>query len=188
LLRCQKTVSFPRPPVHDRHLSLGLATQDTPLVTEIPARVEAIHVAPSVGAPMVATERVRAVAGVGLEGDRYARGAGHWSDDGRVDRDLTLIEAEVLEDLAATDGIVLAPGETRRNVTTRGIRLNDLVGRRFLVGDVECEGTRLCEPCQYLTDSVGKPILRPLVHRAGLRAKILTDGEIAVGSEILEIG
>jgi MOSC domain-containing protein YiiM len=156
-------------------------------MTEFPARVEMIHIAPSVGAPMVGLERVRAIAGVGLEGDRYARGAGQWSDDSQVDRDLTLIEAEVIEDLAATDGIVLAPGETRRNVTTRGIRLNELVGRRFLVGDVECEGTRLCEPCQYLTDSVGKPILKPLVHRAGLRARILTDGEIANGSEIRAI-
>ncbi|HEV8544933.1 MAG TPA: MOSC domain-containing protein, partial [Candidatus Limnocylindrales bacterium] len=82
------------------------------------------------------------------------------------------------------DGIVLAPGETRRNVTTRGIRLNDLVGRRFRVGDVECEGIRLCEPCQYLTDSIGKPILRPLVHRAGLRAKIRKGGEIAIGAEV----
>jgi MOSC domain-containing protein YiiM len=147
-------------------------------------RVEAIHVAPASGAPMNALERVRAIAGVGLEGDRYATEAGHWSPDPRVDRDLTLIEAEVVEDLAATEGIVLAPGETRRNVTTRGIRLNDLVGRRFRVGGVVCEGTRLCEPCQYLTDMVGKPVLRPLTHRAGLRAVIVEGGEIAVGAEV----
>jgi MOSC domain-containing protein YiiM len=146
--------------------------------------VEAIHIATASGAPVTALERVRAIADVGLDGDRYAVRAGTWSTDPGADRDITLIEAEVLEDLAATDGIVLAPGESRRNVTTRGIRLNELVGRRFRVGDVECEGTRLCEPCQYLTDLVGKPILRPLAHRAGLRAKILTDGEIAVGDEI----
>jgi MOSC domain-containing protein YiiM len=146
--------------------------------------VEAIHIAPAVGAPMVSLDRVRAESGVGLEGDRYASRSGHWSDGDDADRDLTLIEAEVIEDLAATDGIVLAPGETRRNVTTRGIRLNDLVGRRFRVGDVECEGIRLCEPCQYLTDSIGKPILRPLVHRAGLRAKIRKGGEIAIGAEV----
>lgn len=133
---------------------------------------------------MVARERVTARAGVGLDGDRYAAGTGHWSPDPRTDRELTLIEAEVLEDLATTDEIRLAPGETRRNVTTRGIRLNDLVGRRFRVGAVDCEGTRLCEPCQYLTDQLGKPILRPLVHRAGLRARILTDGEIAIGDEV----
>jgi MOSC domain-containing protein YiiM len=148
------------------------------------ARVEAIHIATAIGAPMVSLDRVRAEAGVGLEGDRYASRSGHRSDGKDADRDLTLIEAEVIEDLAATDGIVLAPGETRRNVTTRGIRLNDLVGRRFRVGDVECEGIRLCEPCQYLNDSIGKPILRPLAHRAGLRAKIRKGGEIAVGAEV----
>jgi MOSC domain-containing protein YiiM len=146
--------------------------------------VEAIHIAPAGGAPMVSLDRVAAIARVGLEGDRYASRSGQWSADPRVDRDITLIEAEVLDDLAATDGIALAPGETRRNVTTRGIRLNDLVGRRFRVGDAVCEGTRLCEPCQYLTDHVGKPILRPLTHRAGLRAHIVEGGEIAVGAEV----
>ena len=147
-------------------------------------RVEAIHIAPAAEAPMVSLDRVRAIAGVGLEGDRYATGIGTYSPDPRVDRHITLIEAEVIEDLAATDGIHLAPGETRRNVTTRGIRLNDLVGRRFRVGDALCEGTRLCEPCQTLTDSLGKPILRPLVHRAGLRALIIEGGEIQVGAEV----
>ncbi|HET9345269.1 MAG TPA: MOSC domain-containing protein [Candidatus Limnocylindrales bacterium] len=150
-------------------------------------RVEAIHIAPVAEAPMVAVDRVRAIAGVGLEGDRYATKAGTWSPDPRVDRDITLIETEVLEDLAATDGIHLAPGETRRNVTTRGIRLNDLIGRWFRVGDAVCEGTRLCEPCQHLTDALGKPILRPLVHRAGLRAHILEGGDIGVGAEVAPI-
>jgi MOSC domain-containing protein YiiM len=149
--------------------------------------VEAIHIAPAAGQPMTSVERVRAIAGVGLEGDRYATRTGTWSPDPRVERDITLIEAEVIEDLAATDGIVLAPGESRRNVTTRGIRLNDLVGRRFRVGGVVCEGTRLCEPCQYLTDLVGKPVPRPLVHRAGLRAAIVEGGEIAVGAEVVAL-
>jgi MOSC domain-containing protein YiiM len=124
---------------------------------------------------------------VGLEGDRYALGIGHYSGDPNVDRQVTLIEVEELEVLEKELGIVLAPGETRRNVTTRGIRLNDLLGRRFRIGDVECEGTRLCEPCQYLTDLLGKPVLAPLVHRAGLRARILTGGEIAPGDEVVAI-
>ena len=149
--------------------------------------VEAIHIAQAAGAPMVALDRVRALADIGLEGDRYATRTGTWSDDPRVDRDITLIEAEILEDLAAADGIVLAPGESRRNVTTRGVRLNELVGRRFRVGGVDCMGTRLCEPCQYLTDTLGKPILKPLVHRAGLRARILTDGDITVGASIVAL-
>jgi MOSC domain-containing protein YiiM len=149
--------------------------------------IEAIHIAPAAEAPMTAVERIRAIAGVGLEGDRYATQTGTWSRDTKVDRDITLIEAEIIEDLAATDGIVLAPGETRRNVTTRGIRLNELVGRRFRVGDALCEGTRLCEPCQHLTDALGKPILRPLVHRAGLRANIVEGGEIVLGAEVLTL-
>jgi MOSC domain-containing protein YiiM len=151
-------------------------------------RVEAIHIATAKGAPMTAVDRVRALPDVGLEGDRYATRNGNWSPDPNVDRDITLIEAEVIEDLAATDGIVLAPGESRRNVTTRGIRLNELVGQRFRVGDVECIGMRLCEPCQYLTDLLAKPILKPLVHRAGLRAKILTSGEITVGATVVGLG
>jgi MOSC domain-containing protein YiiM len=142
--------------------------------------VEAIHVAAAAGEPVREVEHVRAKAGVGLEGDRYALGRGHYSRDRRVSRDLTLIEAEVIDDLARSHGMELAPGETRRNVTTRGIRLNDLVGRRFWVGEVVCEATRLCEPCQYLTDLTGKPLLRALVHRGGLRADIVRDGRAAV--------
>ena len=123
-----------------------------------PGVVEAIHIATAAGIPVRAVDAVRAIAGVGLEGDRYAYGRGHYQDD-RVSRDLTLIESEALETLAREYGIELAVGETRRNLTTRGISLNDLVGRRFWVGDVLCQGTRLCEPCQYLADLTGKPLL-----------------------------
>jgi MOSC domain-containing protein YiiM len=150
--------------------------------------VEGIHIAPAEGRRMESIERVRAIAGVGLEGDRYAGGHGRWSGDDRPGRDLTLIEAEVVEDLAARHGISLAPGESRRNLTTRGIRLNDLVGHRFRVGEVECLGASLCEPCGYLEGWVGKPIIGPLVHRGGLRSVILTGGEIVVGDEIVDLG
>src|SRR5437763_16044003 len=109
--------------------------------------VEAIHISPATGEPVQALGFVRATSGVGLEGDRYALGRGHYSYDLRVSRDLTLVEAEVVEALEREHGIVLAPGETRRNITTRGVRLNELVGMRFSVGNVLCEGTRLCEPC-----------------------------------------
>ncbi|HEY3207429.1 MAG TPA: NUDIX domain-containing protein [Gaiellaceae bacterium] len=148
------------------------------------AVVEAIHLAAAAGEPVREVELVRANAGVGLEGDRYALGRGHYSPDLRVSRDLTLIEAEVIEDLARDHGIQLAPGETRRNLTTRGIRLNDLVGRRFWVGEVLCEGTRLCEPCRYLTELTSKPLLRALVHRGGLRADIVRGGRIRRGDRL----
>jgi MOSC domain-containing protein YiiM len=146
--------------------------------------LEHIHIAATAGAPVRAVEAVPAIAGVGLEGDRYAYGRGHYRDD-RVCRDLTLVEAETVEEVAREHGIELAPGETRRNLTTRGISLNELVGRRFWVGDVLCQGTRLCEPCQYLGDLTGKPLLRPLVHRGGLRADILHDGVMYIGDLVL---
>jgi MOSC domain-containing protein YiiM len=175
----------------DRYIpDMTIETPDSGLATTQPqaiGRIEAIHLADAAAGPMRAVSRVRAIAGVGLEGDRYATGSGTYSPDPRTDRHLTLIEAEEIEALATRDGIVLEPGETRRNVTTRGIRLNDLVGRRFRVGGIECEATRLCEPCQGLTDHIGKPVLKPLAHRAGLRALILTDGEIALGDEIVAI-
>jgi MOSC domain-containing protein YiiM len=154
-----------------------------PLTTTPFGVVEAIHIASAPGAPTRPLDFARARAGVGLEGDRYAAGKGHYADT-RVSRDLTLIEAEAIEALERDHGIELAPGETRRNITTRDIRLNDLLGRRFWVGDVLCEGTRLCEPCQYLVDLTGKPLLRPLVHRGGLRADILRGGVIRQGDHV----
>jgi len=147
--------------------------------------VEAIHLADRVGAPVRAVEAVAARAGVGLAGDRY----GDLTESpvpptGSERGDVTLIEAEQIEWLAAETGIRLAPGETRRNLTTRGVRLNDLVGRTFRIGSLRAEGLRLCEPCAYLQDQLGQPILEPLVHRAGLRARLLDDGDIHVGDPI----
>ncbi|HET9613584.1 MAG TPA: MOSC domain-containing protein [Candidatus Limnocylindrales bacterium] len=149
--------------------------------------VASIHVTARGGDPMQPVERVRAIAGVGLEGDRYALGTGHYSPDPKVDRQITLIAAEEIDRLAADVGIELAPGETRRNVMTRGVDVNALVGRRFRIGSVECQGTRLCEPCAYLEGLLGRPVLEPLVHRAGLRARLLTDGEIALGDEVVAL-
>lgn len=145
--------------------------------------IKAIHIATAAGAPVRPVDVVRAIAGRGLEGDRYAEGRGHYQD-GRVSRDLTLIEVETLEALARERGITLTPGETRRNLTTCGVGLNELVGRRFWVGDVLCLGTRLCEPCQYLTVLTRKPLLRPLVGRGGLRADIVRGGLIRVGDQV----
>jgi MOSC domain-containing protein YiiM len=147
-------------------------------------RVEHIHLADQRSEPMRPVSSVRALAGVGLEGDRYATGRGYYSADEGPGRDITLIEVEELEALARDHGISLAPGESRRNITTRGIRLNELVGQRFLVGDVLCQGHRLCEPCDYLAGLTGKSLVKPLVHRAGLRADILEAGTIRVGDPI----
>ena len=147
-------------------------------------RVESIHLAESEGEPMRAIDRVRVIPGIGLEGDRYASGRGHFSGSPGTGRALTLIEAEVIESLLDSVGIALRPGEARRNVTTRGIALNALVGRQFRIGSVLCKGVRLCEPCSYLEDQLGRPLLRPLQHRGGLRADVLEGGEIRIGDEV----
>jgi MOSC domain-containing protein YiiM len=162
----------------------------TPSPTAVPrgvGRVEAVVVAPEAESVMVRLERAMARAGRGLEGDRYFDQRGTFSNAHATGHDLTLIEAEVLEDLGPPAG-PLAPEEARRNIVTRGIELNALVGRRFTIGEVECFGQRLCEPCAHLerlTAKTGKTgTLRALIHRGGLRADVLTDGEIRAGDQI----
>jgi ADP-ribose pyrophosphatase YjhB (NUDIX family) len=133
---------------------------------------------------MRSQSRVTARPGGGLGGDRYATGTGYWSNDHKVSRDLTLIEAEAIEAVSAEIGEVIGFAAPRRNIVTRGVRLNDLVGARFRIGRLVVEGTSLCEPCAYLARITGKAILRPFVHRGGLRANILTVGEIAIGDPV----
>ena len=148
------------------------------------AVVEHIHIAHAAGRQMDSLESVLARPGAGLDGDRYARGLGHFSHDRRVSRDITLVESETIEQLQLEHGIALDPGDTRRNITTRGVDLSRLLGRRFFLGDVLCVGTGPCNPCQHLADLLGKPIVRPLVGRGGLRADLLTEGRIHVGDTI----
>jgi MOSC domain-containing protein YiiM len=109
----------------------------------------------------------------GIVGDRYA-------DAG----DITLIEAEALEAFTDETGLPLSHEESRRQVLTRGIRLNDLVGKRFRVGAVEVVGRELCEPCSHLQSLTRDGVLRGMVHRAGLNADIVSPGRIAVGDEV----
>jgi MOSC domain-containing protein YiiM len=127
------------------------------------------------------------IAGAGIEGDRYAAWGGTFSDWPGDDHQLTLIEAEALEAVEAEFGLRLAPGVTRRNVTTRGVRLNNLVGRRFRLGTALCEGTRRCEPCAHLERVTGiGGLARMLAYRGGLRARILEDGVVRVGDAVQE--
>jgi hypothetical protein len=150
-------------------------------------KVEALVVAPEAEAMMVRVDRATARAGRGLEGDRYFEQRGTFSNVLARGHDLTLIEAEALDSLELPAG-QLAPEEARRNVVTRGIDLNALVGKRFMIGVVECFGQRLCEPCAHLerlTSEAGKTgTLRALIHKGGLRADVLGDGEIRAGDEI----
>ena len=134
-------------------------------------------------ATMRTVDHAQAVADHGLDGDRYAAKAGTFTPDNDTARgyDLTLIEAEVLDSLTLPDGRTLGYAEARRNIVTRGIDLNALVGRRFRVGDVECLGQRLCEPCSHLERLTTKGALRGLIHRGGLRADVLSDGAVSTG-------
>jgi len=114
--------------------------------------------------------------GRGLEGDRYAAGAGTFGS-GRPGSALTLVDAAVLDALGRDL-------DHRRNVVVRGTDLNALVGREFTLGEVRCRGRRLCEPCAHLDRLNGGGILRPLVHRGGLRADIVVEGTIRVGDRL----
>jgi len=136
--------------------------------------VEAIHLGPEGSGELRTVQSVRAFAGRGLEGDRHFRPNG-----AKPGQALTLVEAEEVE------GVGLAPGQTRRQLTVRGVRLNDLVGKRFRVGDVECYGVELCEPCLHLQSMTRPGIIRELAHRAGINADILSDGVISVGDEVV---
>ena len=148
--------------------------------------VEAVAIADHATAPMTLVPSAQALAGRGLEGDRYAAKAGTFSSSTPTARgnDLTLIEAEVLDEFVLPDGNRLTYADARRNIVTRGVDLNRLVGRRFLIGDVECLGRRLCEPCAHLERLTRPGTLKGLIHRGGLRADILTGGAIVSGMTI----
>jgi MOSC domain-containing protein YiiM len=144
----------------------------------------AIHTAPEASAPMVERDAARLIAGVGIEGDRYASARGTYSDKPHPDRQVTLIEMETLDALARDHAIALPPHETRRNLTTAGVPLNHLVGREFRVGDVVLVGGRLNVPYQYLEDLLGKRVFKPLINRSGLNCRIVKGGTIRPGDRI----
>jgi MOSC domain-containing protein YiiM len=146
--------------------------------------VVALFIAPEPSAPMAAVAEARAVAGHGLEGDRKFIRAGMTPAQSGPDRELTLIESEAVAAVPRDARIALEASETRRNVVTRGVPLNHLVGREFQVGDVRLRGIRLCEPCRHLEARTRPGVLQALVHRGGLRAQILSDGVIRVGAAV----
>ena len=159
-------------------LDRALANEQQPYGTEARAgSVAGLLVAPDAEMLLVRRESVEAIAGSGLAGDRYAKGIGTFNGTGRG-YELTLVEAEHL------DAVDLSWEDARRNIVTTGVELNALVGRRFTVGAVECIGRRLAEPCSHLELLTRPGIMRPLVHRAGLRADILIGGTITVGDAV----
>ena len=143
-------------------------------------RVEGIYIASEHGELPEPVDSVRAHAGRGLEGNRY-----FFDGDAPSGTALTLIAAEAVEAMEREQGISIEPRESRRNVVTRGIDVNGLVGKRFRVGDVECQGIELCEPCAGLQAMTKPGIIKGLAHRGGLNADILSDGEISVGDAVV---
>ncbi len=134
---------------------------------------------------MRAVNEADAIPGVGLDGDRYALKTGTFYKPA-PDFELTLIESEAIQAMQRDYGIAFHPGDARRNIVTRGVPLNHLVGREFRIGDVKVRGLRLCEPCDHLQQLTTVPIINGLRHRGGLRAQILSRGTIHVGDGIRE--
>jgi len=145
--------------------------------------VESIHIASAAERPPQSVVQAMAVPGVGLDGDRYALKLGTFYKP-NPDHELTLIEAEAIEALRRDYQVELAAGDARRNIVTRNVPLNHLVGMEFAIGDVRIRGIRLCEPCDHLQKVTGKALIKGLLHRGGLRAQILTEGTIRVGDVI----
>jgi len=124
------------------------------------------------------------LAGIGIEGDRHATGEAFHSDRPEEGRQITLFEEETIEALLRDHNIKLKPEDHRRNITTRNVPLNHLVGKRFKVGHVILEATRLSTPCRHIEQITGLELFNQLTNRSGLNAKIIVGGEIFVGDTI----
>ncbi len=145
--------------------------------------VESIYIASSAQGLPQPVGQATAIPGAGLEGDRYQLKLGTFYKP-EPDYELTLIEAEAIEALRRDYQVELATGDARRNIVTRNVPLNHLVGKEFAIGDVRIRGIRLCEPCDHLEKVTGKRVMKGLLHRGGLRAQILTRGTIHVGDAV----
>jgi len=163
------------------------APVDDPREADRIGSVELIHVSPETGGDPEPRDSVEAVAGRGLKGDRYFRGGGIYNEREDLEpSDVTLIEAEALVTAREEYGVDFEPGAHRRNVTTRGVALNHLVGERFRVGEAVLEGLGLCKPCEYMESLADQPdAAEALKHRGGLDARIVDSGAIGVGDDVV---
>ncbi len=147
-------------------------------------RVVSISLTPVSAEPTRLVDEVRAVAGRGLEGDRYFKADGDpWEDPGR---ELTLISVEAIDAMERENGVKLDYKDARRNIITRDVPLNDLIDKEFSVGEVRVRGIRLNQPCAHLAELTEQKVLKGLVDRGGLRAQILNDGTMRTGDVIQE--
>jgi len=145
-------------------------------------KVHSIYITPTAGDPTQPVEQVHAVPSMGLQGDRHFGPSEKKRPGGG--RDITLIALEDIQAIVEETGIQFTPADARRNIVTQGLALNDLVGCEFFVGGVALRGVRLCEPCQHLASLTDARLLPALVHRGGLRADIINEGDIRVGDLI----
>lgn len=142
--------------------------------------VKDILIASKQGEGLVSCDSVTVEEGNGIVGDRYYEGTGTFSEKlkGLPEVEVTLIEMEEVVAFNSKTSKNFEPKDFRRNIVTEGIRLNDLEGKMFKVGDVQLKGIRLCEPCAHLAGILGDEIMQYMVHKAGLRAQVIRGGEI----------
>ena len=158
--------------------------RDTKFQDHWSGRIVSLHRTPRAFLPMGTFDTLNLIAGYGIEGDRYATESGFYSHKPEIGRQVTFFEVETLEALERDHGITLRADEHRRNITTRGVPLNHLVGRRFRIGEAVVEATRLSVPCRHIEEITGQQIFNPLINRSGLNAKILSGAIVRVGDPI----
>lgn len=151
---------------------------------ETQGTVAGIYTGPEMGKPLTAQTSAHAIAGRGVVGDRYCAEEGTSIEP---DSEITLVEVEQIEAFNESHDLALTPADLRRTIVTRGVALNDMVGKDFRVGETVLRGHRLCEPCNHLADMTDRRILKGMVHRAGLRAQIVSGGIINVGDPVTPV-
>jgi hypothetical protein len=154
--------------------------------TQMEGIIESILISGNAGGEVVSQSSVKLEIGRGIVGDRYYLSKGTYSKklEKTHDFEITLIEREEIDVFNQATGLNYDAAAFRRNLVTRGIRLNDLVGKEFSIGDVKFRGVRLCEPCAYLSDLLGSKFMSLMMHKAGLRAQILVNGSIEASDSI----
>ena len=154
----------------------------------MPGKIEKLYTAYKGGDRIQRLQSITLEANKGIVGDRYFENCGTFSKSSTIEakKQLTLVAIEALDEFLEAHVSELSHGDFRRNIVTSGVDLNSLVGREFEVDGVRCRGIETCEPCAYLARTVSPLVLPHLVHKAGLRAEVLTSGEVKIGGVITD--
>jgi len=148
--------------------------------------IEQILIAEKAGEELVSVKSARLEAGLGIIGDRYYKKAGTFSKalEKTGDFELTLIEDEEIECFNHMTGLGYQGRDFRRNIVTKNVKLNDLIGGEFVLGAVTLKAVRLCEPCKYLSERLGDTVMENMMGKCGIRAVILKGGSITTGDSV----